>query len=492
MQIWIKPDGDAMSHENDLNPKQRCPSRGLPDSPTMLAAELDAIIDSSSDGLLICDADGTVIRINPASEKINGVTAEEVVGRNLRELLQDGIFESSAGLEAIRTGEKVSLLQNSRGRKLIFTATPVLNREGEVVRAVVTENDISEIDRLQRQLEEQAALKDQLSDQILAMQLHELENRDVVARSPGMVRAVQQAIKVSKADSTVLILGESGVGKGLIAELIHSNSSRASRPMIKINCGAIPESLIESELFGYEKGAFTGADSGKPGHFELADGGILFLDEIAELPLSSQVKLLRFLEDGRVLRLGSTQGRTVNVRVIAATHRNLEEMVEQGRFRHDLYYRLNVIPLSVPPVRERKECILPLIHYYLDLFGDKNGVRKRLSQDASRVLQTYPFPGNVRELMNLCERLVVMSETELIDQADLPVDITGTETRNVTEPTEWHEGVHLQEMLDRFERNILSQAMRRYSNQTQMAEALGVTQATIARKLQKHNLQRQR
>ncbi|HEX9779105.1 MAG TPA: sigma 54-interacting transcriptional regulator [Geopsychrobacteraceae bacterium] len=457
-----------------------------------LAGELDAIIDSCSDGLLICEADGTVLRINPASQRINGVSAEEVVGRNMRDLLQQGVFESSAGLEAVRTGEKVSLLQSSRGRKLIFTATPVCDSEGRVVRAVVCENDISEIDRLQRQLEEQAAIKDQLSDQILAMQLNDLENRQVVARSPGMIRAVQQAMKVSKADSSVLILGESGVGKGLIAELIHKNSPRAARPMIRINCGAIPDSLIESELFGYEKGAFTGAESGKPGHFELADGGILFLDEIAELPLSSQVKLLRFLEDGRITRLGSTQGRTVNVRILAATHRNLDEMVEQGRFRHDLYYRLNVIPLTVPAVRERKECILPLIRHYLDFFGEKNGLKRRLSQAASEALQNYAYPGNVRELMNVCERLVVMAETELIDLADLPSDIVGSARNHGSAPVDWCEGVSLQQALDRVELRILSRVMEQFSNQTDMAAALGVTQATIARKLQKYGLKRGR
>lgn len=457
-----------------------------------LAGELDAIIDSSSDGLLICDADGTIVRINPASERINGVTADQVVGRNMHDLLIQGVFESSAGLEAIKTGQQASQLQNCHGHKLICTATPIFDSEGRIVRAVVSENDISEIDQLQRKLEEQAAIKDQLSGQILAMQLDDLENRQVVARSPGMIRAVQQAIRVSKADSSVLILGESGVGKGLVADLIHKNSARAARPMIKINCGAIPESLIESELFGYEKGAFTGADKGKPGHFELADGGILFLDEIAELPLSSQVKLLRFLEDGRIIRLGATQGRTVNVRILAATHRNLEEMVEEGRFRHDLYYRLNVIPLAVPAVRERKECILPLVRHYLEFFGDKNGLKKRLSQAASHALQSYSYPGNVRELMNVCERLVVMSETELIDLADLPTDITGTTESCGIVQADWCEGVSLQRALDQVESRILSQVMERFPNQIDMAEALGVTQATIARKMQKHGLKRAR
>ncbi|PLX89007.1 MAG: Fis family transcriptional regulator [Desulfuromonas sp.] len=452
--------------------------------------ELDAIIDSSSDGLLILDADGIVMRINPASQRINGVTAEQAVGRDMRDLLAEGIFESSAGLEALRTGKKVSLLQSSHGRRLIFTATPVFDAAGRVVRAVVSENDLSEIDRLQHQLEEQGAIKQQLNDQLLSLQLSELERHQVIARSPLMVRAVQQALKVSKVNSSVLILGESGVGKGLIAELIHNNSVRASRAMIRINCGAIPESLIESELFGYEKGAFTGADSGKPGHFELADGGILFLDEIAELPMSSQVKLLRFLEDGQITRLGATRGVTVDVRVLAATHRNLEEMVASGHFRHDLYYRLNVIPLHVPAVRERTECILPLIRHYIDHFAAKNGLKRRLSQAASNRLLTYGYPGNVRELMNLCERMVVMSDSELIDLGDLPPDIAGeAQGPTVCSSLNW-DGSSLPQSLNRLERQILAQALERYPNQTEMADALGVTQATIARKLKKHDLRR--
>ena len=281
---------------------------------------------------------------------------------------------------------------------------------------MVSERDITEIDGLQRELEKQEAIKDGFRDQMLAMQQAELESQQIIARSPSMIRTLQQSMKVAKADSSVLILGESGVGKGLIADLIHKNSARSEQPLIKINCGAIPESLIEAELFGYEKGAFTGARTGgKPGHFELADGGTLFLDEVAELPLSSQVKLLRFLEDGRITRLGDTRGRTLNVRILAATHQDMEKLVEQGKFRLDLYYRLNVIPLQVPAVRERIDCIIPLIRHYIEKFSDQIGASKHLSRSALDALSAYPYPGNVRELMNICERLVVMSDTELID-----------------------------------------------------------------------------
>ncbi len=453
-----------------------------------LNKELDAIIDSSSDGLFVCDAEANVIRMNPASERIHNLKAKEIIGRNMRELIAQGFIDRSAALEASLKKEMVRLLQNKDGRKLISIGKPVFDDEGKLIRVVVSERDITEIDTLQRELEEQEAINNQYRHQMLEMQQTELESRRIVAKSPVMIRALQQALKVAKADSSVLILGESGVGKGVIADIIHKNSSRAERPLIKINCGAIPESLIEAELFGYEKGAFTGAQvSGKPGHFELADGGILFLDEIAELPLASQVKLLRFLEDGRITRLGGTKSRTVDVRILAATHRNLDEMVEQGTFRLDLFYRLNVIPLHIPSVRERRDCVIPLIRHYIGHFATAGGAPKRLSRAALDTLAAYPFPGNVRELMNICERLVVMSETEVIDMQDLPAKVAAR-SENTAIPLEWPEQLDLQQALESVERDLLVKAKEKCGSQTRMAELLGVNQSTIARKLKKYRI----
>ena len=463
-------------------------TRRLPAFQT-LSRELDTIINSSSDGLFVCDAKANVIRMNPASEKIHNLAATEIVGRNMHELIAAGFIEQSAALEASISKKRVSLLQNKDGHKLISIATPVFDEQGELTRVVVSERDITEIDSLQRELEEQAAIKDGFRDQMLAMQQAELESQQIIARSPAMIRALQQAIKVAKADSSVLILGESGVGKGLIADLIHKNSNRADHPLIKINCGAIPESLIEAELFGYEKGAFTGAQtSGKPGHFELADGGTLFLDEIAELPLSSQVKLLRFLEDGQITRLGDTRSRTADVRVLAATHRDLEQMVAEGKFRLDLYYRLNVIPIHVPPIRERYDCIVPLIRHYIETFSKQIGTQKRLTRAALDALTVYPYPGNVRELMNICERLVVMADTEVLDLPDLPSQVT-THTGN-SHLTIDHlpAGVSLQEALDHVEKELFKKARQQFKNQTAIAAALKVNQSTVARKLKKHGL----
>ena len=237
------------------------------------------------------------------------------------------------------------------------------------------------------------------------------------------------------------------------------------------------------------KALFTGASpGGKPGQFELANEGILFLDEIAELPLSAQVKLLRFLEDGRITRLGGTEQRKLDVRVLAATHRDLEEMVENGTFRLDLYYRLNVIPIHVPAVRERKDCLVPLLRHYIDHFSEINKTKKRLTRATLDALAGYSYPGNVRELMNICERLVVMSETEVIDTSDLPSQVVGATKSGLREEVEWPDTISLQQALESVERTMLSRARDRYRSQEGIAKALGVNQSTIARKLKRYNL----
>ena len=454
-----------------------------------LAREQDAIINSTSEGLWICDAEATVLRVNPASERLNHIRAADVVGRDMRDLIAEGLFDRSATLEVLRTRAPVHMLQTRGGRKLMLTGVPVFDEAGNLVRVVVNEKDISEIDRLHRQLEEHEALKDRYRHEMLEMQLEESERQRLVARSPNMVKTLRQAIKLSNVDSTVLILGESGVGKGLVADLIHRHSSRARHPLIKINCGSIPESLIEAELFGYEKGAFTGAQAtGKAGYFELADGGILFLDEVAELPLSSQVKLLRFLEDGRVVRVGGTSGRGLDVRVIAATHRDLQAMVASGAFRLDLFYRLNVIPLQVPPLRQRRDCILPALQRYIEQFGERVGCRRRFSRAACEVLHAYPWPGNMRELINLCERLAVMTETEIVDVADLPADILAAARPGQQPSEDWPETVTLAQAIDSTERALLLRAKSRYGTQTRIAEALGIDQSTVARKMKRHGI----
>jgi PAS domain S-box-containing protein len=456
-----------------------------------LTRELDAIIESSSDGLFVCDGKGRILYMNPASARINHALPEKVIGRDYLEVAREGyVILPSAALESIRKRAVVSLLQENRyGLKLISTATPVFDDDGTLIRVVVSEHDITEMERLQRQLEEQQAIGDRFRDQVMELQQERISDRPVIARSPAMVRALRQALKLSKVDSTVLILGESGVGKGLIADLIHQNSPRAERPVIKINCGAIPEPLIEAELFGYERGAFTGAATSKPGHLELADGGTLFLDEIAELPLASQVKLLRFMEDGQVTRLGGTRSRKVDVRILAATNRDLDQLVQEGLFRVDLFYRLSVIPLRIPALRERRECLVPLIRAYVERFARRSGCTRRLTASALDHLANYPFPGNVRELMNVCERLVVMSDAELIDVSDLPQAIfmcgRGAEAGMAGN---WPDSMSMHQIMESVERAVLVRASRRWRRQHEIAAALDMSQPTIARKLHKYGI----
>jgi PAS domain S-box-containing protein len=458
-----------------------------------LSIELDTIIDSSNDGLWICDGNGVVVRINPASEKMIGITAAKVVGKHMSELVEKKLVDRSVTLEVLKTRKKVSLVQKTRiGRHLFLTGTPVFDKNGDLFRVVVNERDITEITELQEQLKENEALTEQYKQDILERQIEEAESRQIVAQSANFRKIVQKAIKLAQVDSTVLILGESGTGKGVIADLIHKYSARSGHPMIRINCGAIPDTLVESELFGYEKGAFTGAGhKGKPGKFETADKGIVFLDEIAELPLGSQVKLLKFLEDGVISRVGSNRSRQVDVRIIAATNRDLTEMIAGKQFRSDLYYRLHVVPLTIPPLRERSECLVPLITHYLDRFADKyDKPRLTLSRNALDTLSAYRFPGNVRELINICERLVVMAADTRVRDEDLPGSIRKSMPPEEPGDAVWHPGQSLSQMVADLEKKVLMHALTHAGTQARAAGLLGIDQSTIARKLKKYGLGR--
>lgn len=455
-----------------------------------LTRELEAIIDSSSDGLFVCDAQANVIRVNPASERIHRTPAKELIGKNMVDLINEGFIDKSAALQAISNRKTVSLLQEKDNRKLISIGTPVFDDNDALISVVVSERDITEIDTLHRELEEQESLTDQLQLQLLELQLADLKTHKIIARSSSMIRVLEKAMKVSSVNSTVLITGESGVGKGLITNLIHKNSNRAKKPLIRINCGAIPESLIESELFGYEEGAFTGAKSGgKPGSLELADGGSLFLDEIGELPLGSQVKLLRFLENGRLTRVGGTKVIGIDARILVATHRNLQDMVAKGTFRQDLYYRLSVIPLHVPALRERKDCILPLVRYYFDYFSDMTKTHKRVSRAALDALLSYSYPGNVRELMNICEHAIVLSDTEIVGRMDLPQSVRNYNSDPSVAEGGWPQGQSLKQILENVERNVILQTLKTHKKQASVANALGVSQPTIARRMKKFKIE---
>lgn len=448
---------------------------------------LDAIIDSSYDGVWICDREGKVIRINKASERIGDMNAGDVVGRNVRDLVAEGLFDKSVTLEVLKRRTSVTMIQRIKGEKTVLvTGNPIFDENGDVNFVMTNERDISELENLRIQLQESQALAKGYFSKLSELELKGVDLSSIIVRSEEMQKIIKMALKLAQVDSTVLLLGESGVGKGMIAKVIHKHSERSKGPFIRVDCAGIPDSLIESELFGYEKGAFTGAKvEGKPGFFEIANGGTLFLDEIAELPLGSQSKVLRFLEDHEIIRVGGTETREIDVRVIAATNKNIEDMVSSKRFRKDLYYRINVIPLYIRPLRERRDDIPPLLFRFLKKFNNDYQKKRVLSPEVVEALCRYNFPGNIRELANLVERLVVVAEKSRIELGDLPDSIRWDVSKPVSDLL-LGDGSSLKEAVEEYEKALIERSMKKYANQRKVAKMLKVDQATISRKIRKY------
>lgn len=314
-----------------------------------------------------------------------------------------------------------------------------------------------------------------------------------MSRSPKMQQVHELAKRVAPADSTILIMGETGTGKEVIATAIHNWSGRKDKPLIKVNCGAIPDNLLESELFGYEKGAFTGAVSAKPGRFEIADGGTIFLDEIGDISASLQVKLLRVLQERTFERLGGINSINVDVRVIAATNKSLKDEVAAGNFREDLYYRLNVVPIELPPLRERSEDICDLIRYFLQKSAaiSATGKPKTMSASAMEKLMCYDWPGNIRELENIIERCVVITPGNVIDTDSLPAEILSSASETgVREKEPQHADSPLNEAIDRKEREVILRALEENGgNKTKTALSLGISRRSLHRKIQKYGIE---
>jgi PAS domain S-box-containing protein len=449
---------------------------------------LNAIIDSSYDGLWICDHNGIVMRINHASERINEIDRRQVLGKKMEDLIKEGLIDRSVTLEVLKRRTIVTLIQQIRnGKQILITGNPIFNEQGKISMVVANERDITELNRLRYELEESRSLTSKYLSEI--NQLHNQNSllTEIHVRSKVMHKVFHTALKVAQVDSTVLIQGETGVGKGFFAKLIHRASKRKDGPFIRVDCGAIPEPLVESELFGYEEGAFTGArPKGKPGYFEMACGGTLFIDEVGELPLNIQVKLLRFLEDTEVVRVGGTTAHKMDARIIAATHRDLEEMVKAGKFRKDLFFRINIIPLHIPPLRERPEDIPPLINFFLDLFNRKSSTNKTITLGGVDCICHYSFTGNIRELSNLLEQLVVLSPNESIDWEDLPTHVRSEKARI---DSQWKgDKLNLPQAMKDREKELIVHAMKTFGIQRKAASALGIDQSTLARKVKKYGI----
>ena len=459
------------------------------------AERLNAIIEHSFDGIFITDAKANVIRINHAYEVITGLKKEEVLGKNMADLVRNKLISESGSLQVIKTKQPVTLQQCFRsGKEALVTSSPIFDADGNFIMIVTNVRDLTEIYNLKAVVQEKTAAMDRLAMELEHLQTTSEDNQEIIAKDETTLAAMLLANRVASMDTTVILLGETGVGKEVMARYIFQHSHRAKNSFIKVNCGAIPENLIESELFGYEGGAFTGANkNGKIGLFELANKGTLFLDEIGELPKDMQVKLLRVLQEQEILRVGGTKPVKIDVRIIAATNRNLEEMVKDGTFREDLYYRLTVFPISIPPLRMRKKDIIPLALSFLEKLNQKYQLKKYFTDLSMQLLHEYDWPGNIRELKNIVERAIIISPSDSIKPEDLhihsaskPIVIIkesdfSDNTKNSLPPFPEFP-INLKNTLEKIEYTYMVQAYKFFGNVRDAAKNLGLTPSTFVRK----------
>lgn len=451
--------------------------------------ELEAIFESSHDGIVVADENGRFIRVNSSYERITGVPRNEVLNATAESIVEKGLVSDSATVEVLKTGLPCTFSQTFRsGRQSIITGSPVFDSENKVFRVVTNVRDMTEINRLRAELAESQEKITHYSRIVETLTEEQMSNESLIFRSRKMAAVRSNAIKFAKVDSPILITGESGVGKEVIADLIYKNSLRKGGPFLKINCGAIPETLLESELFGYEGGAFTGAKrDGRTGLFEVANKGTVMLDEIGELSLTLQVKLLRFIQDGEFYRVGGNKTVKVDVRLIAATNQDLQEMVSHNQFRLDLYYRLNVLTIRIPALRERSEDIIPLATYFLGKYNKKYRLTKRFSSELYRFLERNQWAGNVRELENLIERLVVISDREEITLDSLPEEIKTSylSSQNINDVCMCQS---YKEAKEAFEKEYLRRVIEKYKSTRSAAENIGIDHSTIVKKAAKYGI----
>ncbi len=436
--------------------------------------DLKDVFEYAFDEIFVTDEQGIVVRVNSTCERHYQLAAEELVGKHVKELQKDGIFYPSATLEVIEKKRPIELVQTTKSGEYLHVRTrPVFDDEGNLRRVISYSRDLTELYQLRQKVEE---MDNQLKT--YKKELRETyEHEGLIFKSLAMQKIVDTIKKVSVVDSTVLVLGETGVGKSRLVRHLHEVSHRKNESFYEINCAALPTNLIESELFGYSGGSFTGANrEGKKGLLESAHKGTLFLDEIGEMPIEIQAKLLQVLQEKTFRPIGGRELKKVDVRIVAATNRDLSEMVKQGTFRKDLYYRLNVIPIAIPPLRERTEDILPLIYHYLQHFNKKYGRDVKLAPSTLQMFVGYPWEGNNREIENVIERIVITVD-DVVTVEDLPL--------SMQEAAVEQSGQSLYKMLEEVERNIILKAYKTYGSSYKVAEFLQISQSAATRKIKK-------
>lgn len=445
--------------------------------------ELDAfaIGDAVSDGICVVDDKGVVTAINKGYTEITGIEEKEIIGRNIQVLLDEKYFNNAVSLLVLKEKKKITSLStiNKNNKKVLITGNPFFDEEGKVTRVLTVMRDLTELIRLKEQLETTERKSEKYLHELNYLRNKNKESANFIGEN-FKVKKIKELIKyVAKTDATVLITGETGTGKEVISKEIHDKSNRRNSPYIKVNCAAIPDTLIESELFGYEKGAFTGAQNKeKLGMFEMANGGTILLDEIGEMPLTLQSKLLRVLQEKELMRVGGTKSIKLDVRVIASTNQVLSELIQKGKFREDLFYRLNVVPIKIPPLRERKDDIPLLAYNFLEKLNLKYGKDKNFDSMAVNALEYYDWPGNVRELQNVIERLMVIDDENYISY-NMIDNIIG-KNRITVDPNDYI--LTLREAVDRLEKQMIELALKNYGSTYKAAKVLGVTQPTVFRK----------
>lgn len=452
----------------------------------MLQNNLLDILGVIDDAVIVIDAQGIVTYVNKGYERIVGVKAEHVIGRNLAAL-----YPNDKLVQVLRTGKAIYHQDHdddTLGYRILANCLPLRDHRGTIIGAVGIGTS-SPIYHLSQKLASFTSTSREKGHSMPSSRdaLPEPFAR-IVGNDPVFVHSLNMAAVAAKADCTVLLRGETGVGKGIIAEAIHKSSRRATAPFVSINCAAIPETLLESELFGYEAGAFTGASpKGKPGKFEEADGGTLFLDEIGDLSLNMQAKLLRAIESRTIERIGGTKSKKVNIRLIAATNKHLEILVQEKQFRADLYYRLNVVPIFVPSLRERPADIAALAAHFLDRFCSAYGKQVAFSPTVFEAFEKHTWPGNVRELANVVEHSVIMCQGSVILPEHLPEYLRGYCSTNAQACFSSND--NLNKLIEQLEREAISNALRKAGNNRSKAiRLLGISRRAFYRKLRKYQL----
>ena len=439
-------------------------------------------------GVYITDGQGNTLFLNDESCKTGGLTREDVLGKNMQDLEKMGFVENSASLKVLESRKMEEIIQNlGDGDKVYVTGMPLYHDDNIDV-VVCTERNITETLALKELLKEKDKESAKIKEEIEYLKKQNITMwGNMVAEDEETKQLAEKAIRVAKLDTTVLLTGESGTGKEVFANFIYQNSSRVGKPFIKVNCAAIPENLMESEFFGYEKGAFTGADrKGKIGLFEMANHGTLFLDEIGDIPIHLQSKLLRAIQEREIMHVGGDRAIPIDIRLITATNRDLKKAVANGTFRGDLYYRLNVMPIELSPLKGRKKDIKALAAYFVKKFNEDYKLSKMISEEAIEVLQKFDWPGNIRELENIMERIMISFDGEVITKAQVE-RVIGIQAESDVDLS-MLEGKSMTQLLEDYEKHILQEMLSKYKRASEVGRALKMNKSTLSRRLSKYGL----